>query len=357
MAQPYRQLSLSERIYIQTQLEAGFKPAAIAAQLKRAPSTLSRELRRNLYRRPERSLLMAQLRPPAPCGYRADRSHWRARYKAAIPRVPRRMIPGTPLWHMVVDNLRAGFSPEQIAATLKRMPASLAPVRLSHEAIYQALYVMPRGALRTEVISLLRHAHRKRRPRARGRDRRGVIPHMVPIVERPQEIEDRLIPGHWEGDTLKGRFNRSAVGTLVERTTLFTLLAKMHGCTADAARQGFTRVLDRVEVQKRISLTLDRGKEMAQHEALAAATGIQVYFADPHSPWQRGINENINGLLRQYLPKKEDLSRYSQAQLDQFAWLLNSRPRKSLGWKCPAELFLPDFDFVQYYSHFFALRG
>ena len=357
MGKYYEKLSLSERVYIQAQLELGFKAAAIAAALKRTPATVSRELWRNGWAGPARSHAKAERGPRPPGSYRADRAQQRAEQKAALPRVPRRLVPGTPLWEMVVDNLRASLSPEQIAGTLKRMAPALTPVRLSHEAIYQAIYAMPRGELRTEVIALLRHGHNKRLPRARGHDRRGQIPNMVSISERPAEIEQRLIPGHWEGDTIKGRYNRSAVGTLVERSTLFTLLAKMDGTGAEAAVEGFTRVLERVEAQKRLSITYDRGKEMAQHETLSAHTGVKVYFADPHAPWQRGINENTNGLIRQFLPKGEDLSIHSQEELDQFAWLLNARPRKSLGWKCPAELFLPDFDFVKYYSKFFALRS
>jgi IS30 family transposase len=357
MGECYEQLSLSERIYIQSQLELGFKAAAIAAALKREPSAIGRELRRNGWRRSARGHPALAGRPLPPHGYRADRAQRRADAKAALPRVPRRLVPGTPLWEMVVDNLRASLSPEQIAATLKRVAPALAPVQLSHEAIYQAIYAMPRGDLRSEVIALLRHGHNKRRPRTRGHDRRGQIPNMVPISERPAEIEERLVPGHWEGDTIKGKYNRSAVGTLVERSTLFTLLARMNGTGAEAAVEGFTRVLDRVEAQKRLSITYDRGKEMALHETLSANTGVKVYFADPHAPWQRGINDNTNGLIRQFLPKGEDLSIYSQQQLDQYAWLLNARPRKSLGWKCPAELFLPDFDFVKYYSRFFALRS
>ena len=254
-------------------------------------------------------------------------------------------------------NLRGGLSPEQIASTLKRMSPRLATVTNSHEAIDQTLYAMPRGELRTEVIALLRHGRQRRRPRARGHDRRGQIPNMTPISTRPAEIEERLIPGHWEGDTIKGNYNRSAVGTLVVRFTLFTVLAKMNGTGADAALAGFSRMLDRIDTQKRLSIIYDRGKEMVKHEQLTDKTGVKVYFADPHAPWQRGANENTNGLIRQYLPKGEDLSQYSQPQLDQFAWLLNSRPRKSLGWKCPAELFLPDFDFVAYYEKFFALRN
>jgi IS30 family transposase len=356
MGNRYQQLSLSERVYIQAQLELGFKAAAIAAALKRSAATLCRELRRNGWKRPAASAQKSRSAPAAPSGYHADQAQQRAVSKAAKPRVQRRLQPGTPLWEVVVDNLRGGLSPEQIAGTLKRMSPRLEPVSISHEAIYQAIYAQPRGDLRTEVIALLRHAHQKRRPRARGKDRRGQIPNMISIAERPAEIEDRLIPGHWEGDTIKGKYNRSAVGTLVERSTLFTLLAKMDDPGADAAVAGFSCVLERVEAQKRLSITYDRGKEMAKHEQLTAQTGVKVYFADPHAPWQRGTNENTNGLIRQYLPKGEDLSHYSQEQLDQFAWLLNARPRKSLGWKCPAELFLPDFDFVAYYSQFFALR-
>jgi IS30 family transposase len=262
MGKYYEQLSLSDRVYIQAQLELGFKAAAIATALKRNPSTISRELWRNGWAAPARSHAKAERGPRPPGSYRADRAQQRAEQKAALPRVPRRLAPGTPLWEMVVDNLRASLSPEQIAGTLKRMAPALTPVRLSHEAIYQAIYAIPRGELRTEVIALLRHGHNKRRPRARGHDRRGQIPNMVPISERPAEIEERLIPGHWEGDTIKGRYNRSAVGTLVERSTLFTLLAKMEGTGAEAAVEGFTRVLERVEAQKRLSITYDRGKEM-----------------------------------------------------------------------------------------------
>jgi len=357
MGERYTQLSLSERIFLQSQLELGFRPAAIAAGLKRRASTISRELRRNGFRPPKRSPAKAERRGPKPSGYKAELAQLRATTKARLPRVERRLQPGTPLWDVVVDNLRAGLSPEQISSTLKRMSPRREPVSLSHEAIYQAIYAMPRGELRTEIIALLRHGHSQRRPRARGHDRRGQIPNMISIHQRPAEIEERLVPGHWEGDTIKGKYNRSAVGTLVERSTLFTLLAKMKDCSADAAVEGFSSVLNRVQAQKRLSVTYDRGKEMALHEQLTEQTGVKVYFADPHAPWQRGTNENTNGLIRQYLPKGENLSRFSQKELDQFAWLLNSRPRKSLGWKCPAELFLPDFDFVAYYEKFFALRS
>jgi transposase, IS30 family len=216
---------------------------------------------------------------------------------------------------------------------------------------------MLRHKLRTEAITLLPPGHSKRRTRARGHSLRGQILNMVSTSQRPVEIEECLVPGHWDGGTIKGKYNHSAVGTLVERSTLYTLLAKMNGVSAKAAVEGFTRVLDRVEAQKKLSITYDRGREMAQYQTLTAKTGVKVYFADPHAPWQRSINKQNNELIRQYLPEGQDLSTYSQEDLDKIAWLLNSRPRKSLGWDCPAELFIPDFDFVKYYSQFFTLRS
>jgi len=274
-----------------------------------------------------------------------------------MPRIDRRLQPDGALWEQVTHYLRDGYSPEQIAGTLQDVHSETPSLQVSHETIYTAIYAMPRGELRTEVIGWLRFGHAKRRPRARGEDRRGKIPDMVSIHDRPPEIEERLVPGHWEGDLIKGAYNRSAVGTLVERTSLFTVLARVDDASAASAVKGFAHVLNRIEAQKRLSMTYDQGKEMSAHQLLAADTGIKVYFADPHSPWQRGINENTNGLLRQYLPKGTDLSIFSQEELDAIAWKLNTRPRKSLGFKCPAQLFTPDaFDFRQHHAALFALR-
>ena len=179
---------------------------------------------------------------------------------------------------------------------------------------------------------------------------------MISIHMRPPEIEDRVVPGHWEGDLMMGSRSASAVGTLVERSTLFVTLAKMRDASAEAAVDGFSHVLHRIDAQRRLSLTYDQGREMAHHERLSELTGVKVYFADPHSPWQRGINENTNGLLRQYLPKGTDLSVLDQDQLDAIAFELNTRPRKTLGWKCPAELFLTkSFDYIAYYKATVAL--
>lgn len=354
MGKIYEQLSIEERTMIQTQLEMGIKPAAIAAGLGRSASTLSRELRRNGWTRP--TPCRGPGRPPLAGGYRAEAAHKRAHVRTVTPRVERRLRPGTPLWRHVRHYLKAGYSPEQIAGTLALVHSETPSLQVSHETIYTAIYAMPRGALRTEVIGWLRFGHAKRRPRARGIDRRARIPDMVSIHDRPPEIEERLVPGHWEGDLIKGAFNRSAVGTLVERTTLFTVLSRMDDASAEAALSGFSHVLNRIEAQQRLSLTYDQGREMAAHQRLTEVTGVKVYFADPHSPWQRGINENTNGLLRQYLPKGSDLSGFTQKELDAIAWKLNTRPRKSLGFKCPAELFTPDaFDFKQHHAALFAL--
>ncbi|EQD57564.1 integrase catalytic subunit, partial [mine drainage metagenome] len=260
----------------------------------------------------------------------------RAHACTVTPRVLRRLRPGTALWDPVLRYLRAGYAPEEIAGTLAVVHPDTPELRVSHETLYTAIYAMPRGELRTEVIGWLRFGHVKRRPRARGQDRRGRIPALASIHDRPPEVAERLVPGHWEGDLIKGAHNRSAVGTLVERTTLFTVLSRMENARAEAALKGFSHVLNRIEAQKRLSLTYDQGREMAEHQRLTEATGVKVYFADPHSPWQRGLNENTNGLLRQYLPKGSDLSGLTQEALDAIAWKLNTRPRKSLGFKCPA---------------------
>ena len=351
----YKPLSIEERSVIQTQLTLGFKPSWIAVELGRSVSTIIRELRRNGWMKakapPRRG------RPTIAGKYRVVLAQGRANGLSVKPRIERRLQIGNVLWQSDMNYLKLGYSPEQIAGTLKRVNAEHPTLQVSHETIYSAIYLMPRGELRTEVIGWLRFGHVKRRPRARGEDRRGQIPEMVSIHDRPPEIDERLVPGHWEGDLIKGKGNRTAVGTIVERTTLFTVLAKMGRATAESALTGFSHVLNRIEAQKRLSMTYDQGREMARHAELTKNTGVKVYFADPHSPWQRGINENTNGLLRQYLPKGEDLSGFSQDDLDAIAWQLNTRPRKSLGFKCPAELFTPDaFDFRQHHAALFALQ-
>lgn len=349
MEKRYSHLSCEERTLIQLSLERGISLNDIGKSLGRPTSTVSRELARNGWINPEKRKSLG--RPPIAGGYRSVSAQQRAEGLAIKARKKKRLYEGSELWEHVKMLLREYHSPEQIAAILRRMNPDDSPLQVSHETIYTAIYAMPRGQLRKEMIACLRRSRKSRRPRARGENRRGKIPNMVSIHERPPEIDQRLVPGHWEGDLIKGARNATAVGTLVERTSLFVTLAKMDDASAAAAQKGFGFVLNRIDAQRRLSMTYDQGREMACHERLAENTGIKVYFADPHSPWQRGINENTNGLLRQYLPKGTDLSVYSQADLDVIAWKLNTRPRKSLQWRCPVEILMPEsFDFEKYFE-------
>ena len=239
---------------------------------------------------------------------------------------------------MVKEMLRDRFSPQQIAGNLRRMFPKLKDAYVSHETIYNAIYALPVGELRKELIHCLRHGKTTRRPRTGGVDRRNQIPDMVSIHVRPPEIEDRLVPGHWEGDLIKGMGNASAVGTLVERTSGYLMLVKMNDATATSAVEGFSAALNRMPLAVRKSMTYDQGREMTRHAEITQKTGVAIYFCDPHSPWQRGSNENINGLIRQYLPKGTDLSQHSQEELDEIAFSLNRRPRQRFGFRCPIEV-------------------
>lgn len=319
----YRHVTAEERETLSLGLAYGHSLRTMARILGRAPSTLSREVARNAIRGHP---------------YRACTAQDHATARAHHPRRVRKLLDPW-LWQHVTTQLTQGCSPEQIAGRLRRLYPGDMRKQLSTETIYAALYVLPRGALRTELLAALRQARKTRRSRARGRDRRGQIPNMTPITERPTDVATRTVPGHWEGDLLKGARNSSAVGTLVERTTRLVLLARMDGTDAVSAYRGFTKKLRHVPAPLRKTLTYDRGKEMAEHERLAHRLAIQVFFADPHSPWQRGTNENTNGLLRQYLPKGTDLSGYTQWELNAIAHRLNTRPRKCLGFATPLEVY------------------
>ena len=243
------------------------------------------------------------------------------------------------LWRSVQPHVVRGCSPEQIAGRLRREYPEDMRKRLSAETIDVGLYVLPRGSLRSERLAAWRQARTARRPRARGIDRRGQIPNMTRLAERPAAVHTRTVPGHWEGDLIKGARNSSAVGSLVERTTRLVILARLDGTDARSAREGCTRKLKPVPTPRRKTLPYDRGKEMAEHERLAQRLAIRVFFADPHSPWQRGTHETTNGLLRQYLPKGTDLSGYTQRELNAIAHRLDTRPRKCLDWATPLEVF------------------
>ena len=292
----YRHMTAEERETLSLGLAHGHSLRTMARVLGRAPSTLSRESARNTTRGHP---------------YRACTAQTRATVRAYQPRRPRKLLDPW-LWQYVRTQLAEGCSPEQIAGRLQRAYPDDMSKHLSTETIYAGLYVLPRGTLRSELLAALRQARKARRPRARGTDRRGQIPNMTPIIERPAEVAPRTVPGHWEGDLIKGARNGSAVGTLVERTTRFVILARMEGTDATSAREGFTKKLRHVPALLRKTLTYDRGKEMTEHERLAQRLAIHIFFADPYSPWQRGTNENTNGLLRQYLPKGTDLSGYTQ---------------------------------------------
>jgi transposase, IS30 family len=341
MSAVYVHLDQQERIAIQMWLRFGMSAGKIAAELGRSRSTIVRELRRNGWKGKRGSLDL---------GYDPCRAERRARRLARKPRVKRKLVVGSLLWNRVMGLLGQGLSPSQIARTLRDMAD---PERLSHETIYTTLYAMPRGQLRSDLLKLTRRRHHVRRPqRGSKAPRKPPIPEMTLIDHRPSEVDKRIIPGHWEGDLIIGKGNLSQVGVLVERATLYVVLVKLANSKAETVARAFSRILNRFQSQWRRSLTFDQGSEMRQHQKLTKKTSVKVYFAHPHSPWERGICENTNGLLRQYLPKGTDLSVHTQRHLDAIAWQMNVRPRKTLGWAAPAELFLPKgaFDFSQYWS-------
>ena len=369
-----RYLTFAEREEIALWRAQGLGVREVARRLGRAPSTISRELRRNAATR------------GGDLDYRATTAQWHAERAGRRPKlaklatspalrtyvqdrlagavvapggtaVPGPAVPWKGRRHGRRQNRRwaTAWSPQQIAERLRLDFPGDKTMRISHEAIYQALYVQGRGALRRELTQCLRtgRALRVPRPRSRGRGKSFVTPEVL-ISERPAEAEDRAVPGHWEGDLILG-LHRSAIGTLVERMTRFTMLLRLppmegHGTRtrekngpalaghgAEAVRDAIVRTITTLPEELRRSLTWDQGAEMAQHTRLRIDAGLQVYFCDPHSPWQRGTNENTNGLLRQYFPKGTDLSAHGAGDLAAVAAALNARPRKTLGWRTPAE--------------------
>ncbi len=312
-------LTYEERVEIQMRCEDGQSVRRIATAIGRSGSTVCRELGRNGGRQ----------------RYRARRAEARAQVCARRPKAGK-LSQSPALWAWVWAALRRRWSPEQIAATLKRDHPDDPGMRISHESIYRALYVQSRGELRRELTGLLRTRRSTRKSQGRVQ-LRGRLVGIVPIADRPPEADDRRVPGHWEGDLLLGARGASAIVTLVERHTRYVLLAPLRDRTTEhviAVLQDRIRHLPAHLVR---SLTWDQGRELAAHTRFTAQTGVPVYFCDPHSPWQRGSNENTNGLLRQYLPKGSDLTVHDQAALDEIAAELNGRPRKTLGWDTPAE--------------------
>jgi IS30 family transposase len=336
MGSQYSHLVAEERGVIMAMIATGASCRAIGHLLGRAPSTIARELARNGHRQPIDVPRMG--RPTLP--YDAARAGSRARRLARKPRRVRKLARGAVLWSVIRKLLSGGWSPQQISRRLRRRYPDRPEFQVSHETIYTAIYAMPRGELRRGLVKLLRQHKCARRPRGQGANRRGQMTDLPSIHMRPPEANERQLPGHWEGDFIKGARNRSSVGVLVDRSSLFLKLVKLTGCSAQDALDGFSRAFAGVPPEARKTFTYDQGKEMALYRTLSERTGLQIYFADPRSPWQRGICENTNGLLRQYLPKGTDLSVFSQLELDDIAATMNLRPRVTLEDRCPADVFL-----------------
>jgi IS30 family transposase len=313
-------LTVGEREDISRGLASGSSLRDIAKRLERAPSTVSREVARH-GGRPE---------------YRANDAEQRAWDSALRPKRCLLAI-RVKLQEVVASKLILDWSPEQISGWLKIRYADDESMRVSHETIYRSLFIQARGVLKKELVGHLRSKRRIRRSRHARifKDARGQIVDAISIRERPAEIEDRAVPGHWEGDLIGGTKN-SHIATLVERHSRFTALVKVQSKDTATVVAALSQQIRKLPTSLRRSLTWDRGLEMAQHKSFTVATDVKVYFCDPHSPWQRGTNENTNRLLRQYLPKRTDLSGYTQSQLDKIALRLNQRPRKTLGFQTPA---------------------
>jgi len=320
-------LSLVEREEISRGLAAGWSLRVIAAGLGRSASTVCREVNAN----------------GGPGAYRALRADRAAQRRALRPR-PAKLARCRRLRRVVERKLEATWSPEQISAWLASEYPEDPEMQVSHETIYQSLFVQGRGALRRELHTCLRSGRAMRRAKAytKGGVGQGQLRDMVMISERPAEAADRAVPGHWEGDLIFGK-KMTAIATLVERRSRYVILCKLpNGHNAEAVRAALAKRIVALPAHLRRSLTWDQGKEMAQHAQFTVDTGVQVYFCDPKSPWQRGTNENTNGLLRQFLPKSSDLSQPSQQQLNAIARKLNGRPRQTLGWMTPSQAFAQD---------------
>jgi transposase, IS30 family len=320
-----RYLDREERYELARLRESGLSIRAVARRMGRAPSTVSRELRRNA--------------DPRTGGYQPEQAH-RLAWKHQQRRKQSRLAQRPQLRAAVQQMLDRRYSPEQVSGRLKVLYPDDPEMQVSHETIYQSIYVYPRGELRRELRACLRTGRSARRRRGQRQTRSKII-NAVPIGQRPAEVEGRLVPGHHEGDLIKGSIaSNSAVGTIVERVTGYlTLVPLPAGHRAGPVAEAIIEQMSVLPPWFARTLTWDRGVELAQHQRITAATGIQVYFADPYAPWQRGSNENINGLLREYLPKGTDLSVHTDADLQAIAGELNDRPRKRLGYHTPNEAF------------------
>lgn len=321
----YKRLSDLEREEISRLLSQQCSFRCIAKALGRNVSTISNEINAgscNKYT------------------YRAVKAQKRARRNAAKRKSGKYKIDDSPeLWAYIHQKLKLKWSPKQIAEKLEMDYPLDMTMRISPEAIYGYIYVLPRGALKKELTSCLRQNHKRRYKQRRGVKITRNIEDMLSIEERPKEVEDRIIPGHWEGDLIVGKNNRSVLGTLVERTTRTTILIPLKNREAETVAKAFAREVKKLPEQMKLSMTYDQGREMARHKLFTNITGVKVYFAHPRSPWERGTNENTNGLIRQFFPKGTDFKKVSRYQVKKAQDLLNGRPRQTLGFQNPYEVF------------------
>jgi IS30 family transposase len=322
----YTRLSLAEREEISRSFAVGKSQNQIAIEIKRQPSTVSRELSRLRYN---------------PVSYRATFAHDVALRHRNHRQGTSKLLQHGPLRQYVIDHLRLRWSPQQIADRLKREYPNDMDMQASHETIYTYVYCLARGSLRKELVGYLRQKRTHRGPRARTHAVRKAtrIADLTSIHERPKEVEDRIIPGHWEGDLIIGANHATALGTLVERTTRTVILVPLKAKDAESVAEAFARELETLPEQMKLTLTYDRGSEMARHMLFTEKTNMKVYFADPHSPWQRGTNENTNGLIRQFFPKGMSFRNVTREEIKYVQDLLNGRPRQSLGYQTPYEQF------------------
>ncbi len=321
----YKRLSDLEREEISRMLSQNCSFRSIAKTLGRSASTISREI------------------GAGSCSkytYRAVRAQNRARRNSSKRKAGKRKLgDNQELWRHIRKKLKKKWSPRQIAEELQKdYPLDMA-MRISPEAIYTYIYVLPRGSLKKELTSSLRQNHKRRHKQARGVKMERKIEDILSIEERPKEVEDRIVPGHWEGDLIIGKNNRSALGTLVERTTRTTILVPVKNKEAEVVAKAFAKEVKKLPRQMKLTMTYDQGREMAKHRLFTNITGIKVYFAHPRSPWERGTNENTNGLIRQFFPKGTDFRKISRREVKKVQDLLNGRPRQTLGFRKPYEVF------------------
>ncbi len=332
-----RNLQISEREEIHAGVERGESIRRIAKLLGRAPSTVLRELRKNMWHQRYRGRSRHGMSVTQPWRYRPSRAQERAKRLASRPKTAK-LAKNPVLRELVQAKLMKKLSPEQISRQLRKQFPDNPEMWVSHETIYQSIYVQGRGALRRELAVCLRTGRALRRPHRKGQERRGRIPNMINISERPALVKDRAVPGHWEGDLIIGKNGRSAIGTLVERKTRYLILLHLpNGQSAEEVEKAMVAATKRLPETLWKSLTWDQGWEMKNHAKISVATDLEIYFCDPASPWQRGSNENTNGLLRQYFPKGTDLSVHSAEYLEFVSAEMNERPRKTLDWLEPRE--------------------